>query len=203
MICLGLDLSSKPGWAVTEDSSRLIGHGTYFDIKKDIVDKPLYHRVPEYRLLDIADSVATAVKFLILEYNPDLIFIEQSNQGAGMSAMKGQEFIHGAVLDKLRCLGQENKTHYVYSSTWRSCCGQKMTKEQKQHNKMVKEGSAKGKIRSKHVAVQWANQKFELSLLMKDEDAADAIGIACGGFANWKRLQDVAASIPDLDKVFT
>lgn len=202
MKILGLDLSSKPGYALMEEG-RLINHGTLFNLKSKLTPSPAAVHLPDYALQDLAWLVASNIRGLLLDNQPDLIFIEQSNQGSGMSSMKGQEFIHFAVLDAIRKLSCDLKTHYVYSSSWRSACGIKMTKEQRAHNKLVKTKQARGKIRSKHLAVQWANEKFGLSLLMKDEDAADAIGIAYGGHEIWKRKGTTPDQKVSIDQAFT
>lgn len=198
MICLGLDLSTKPGYALIEDGVKLIKYGTMFDLQRKLEPNGLD---ADYDLMDRSLEVAREVVAFVRQHQVDLISIEQSNQGFGLVSMKSQEFIHFAVLQELRNAGYQDKVAYILSPTWQSLTFGKMTKEQKAHNKAVREGTARGKITKKHQAVQWANKTFGLSLLMKDEDTADAIGIAYGG---WKRHVDrLSTPKPDLDKIFT
>jgi hypothetical protein len=199
---LGLDLSSKPGYALL-DEGKLTHLGTLFKLKDTVSNSVESEHLPDFHLMAVAECVGLAVRQLLLEWQPDLVFIEQSNQGSGMSSMKGQEFIHFAVLQQIKANGYGLRVNYVYSSSWRSACGLKMTKEQRAHNKLVKAGAARGKIRPKHLAVQWANQTFGLSLLMKDEDAADAIGIAYGGYEIWKRKLSAGKDKTPVEQAFT
>lgn len=201
MKVLGLDLSSKPGWAVTEDAQKLIEYGTMFDIRENLTLTSAAKHLEDYKLLDIAEAVSLRIRSLILRTDPDLIYIEQSNQGKGLSAMKGQEFIHCSVLRIIREMGYQSRTYYIYAQSWRSLCGQKMTKEDRDHNKLVKTGQARSKIRTKHIAVRWANEKFGLKLRMKDEDQADAIGISVGGYRMHLKSKSVSCS-ENLEKAF-
>jgi hypothetical protein len=92
-----------------------------------------------------------------------------------------------------------HKIRYIDTSRWRNICGQHMSKEQRKHNKDVKDGKIRGKITAKHLAVLWCNSKYGLNLLMKDEDAADAISLA------WAWAEAETAIKPgrvDVDKVF-
>lgn len=186
MIVLGLDLSTKPGFAIIEDG-QLRSYGTKFDLQRKI--QPSVGFDPDYDLMDRALEIADALVCAFNLDEVDLISIEQSNQGSGLVAMKSQEFIHFAVLQRVRQAGHHAKVSYILSPTWQSLCGQRMTKEQRKHNKAVKAGLARGKIRKKHLSVQWANATFGLQLRMKDEDAADAIGIA---YAGWKRRVEMS-----------
>lgn len=198
MICLGLDLSTKPGFALIEDGVKLIKYGTMFELQRKLEPNGLD---ADYDLMDRSLEVAAQIVNFVKENHADLIVIEQSNQGRGLTSMKSQEFIHFAVLQKLREAGLQDKVSYIYGATWQSLSFGKMTKEQKDHNKMVRDGKARGRIKKKHQAVQWVNKTFGLKLLMKDEDTADAIGIAYGG---WKRhVSRPTTPEPDLDKLFT
>lgn len=199
MKVLGLDLSTKPGFAVLDEEA-LRSFGTMHDLKSKVERSPAWDHLPDYEFLDIASAVAVKVSKLILDVEPDLVVIEQTNLGRSRVRQKELEFIHSAVLQEIRRIGYQYKTLYLDSSQWRSLCGQKMTKEQRLHNKSVTAGQARGKIRGKHLAVAWCNEKFGLTLKMKDEDAADAISIAYGGLQHQK-----AVLVPkiNVDKMFS
>lgn len=198
MRVLGLDLSTKPGFAVMDDGSTLVAHGTAFLLAATVERSPAWDHVLDYMFIDVACRVAQKVAAWIHDFQPDMVAIEQTNQGRSRTTQKELEFIHFAVLQEIRRLGYQYKLTYIDSSRWRSLCEQKMTKEQRKHNKEVTEGKMRGKIRKKHLAVAWANQKFGLSLIMKDEDAADAIGIAYGA---WRQRQITNVGKIDVDKV--
>lgn len=185
-----------------EDGTRLISYGTMFGMKASVKRSPSWDHVPDYQFVDVADAIARKVGTIILEHSPDLIVIEQTNQGGGKQRVqqKELEFIHYAVLSRLREIGCQYKTMYINSSSWRSLCEQKLTKEQKAHNKLVKAKQARGKITPKHLAVAWANKMFGLSLLQKDEDSAEAISIAYGG---WKFHQRTLVGKINVDKIFS
>lgn len=183
-----------------DDGMNLVSHGTAFRLASIIPRTPAWDHLQDFMFQDLALAVARHVGQLITDHNPDLIAIEQTNQGRSRTTQKELEFIHFAVLAEARRLGVQYKITYIDSSGWRSLCEQKMTKAQKDHNKAVKAKTARGKIKGKHLAVAWANQKFGLKLLMKDEDAADAIGVAYGA---WKRAQQTRVGKIDVDALFS
>ena len=202
MKILALDLSTKPGYAVLDEVGNvinLITHGTNFNLKEALNDSGLPQ---DFRFLKNADEVANFVKELVTRFGPDQIWAEQTNAGSFRSAQKQLEFIHCRLLQALKELGAERKLHYVNTSDWRRTCGIRLTKEQKLHNKAVKRKTTTGripkflgKITNKHLAVMWANEKFGLKLLWKDEDAAEAACMA------WCALQSIEITNKITDKI--
>lgn len=210
MIVLGLDLSSKSGYAVIKDGD-LVCHGLLntdgLSIRGDL---------PEYHYIQKAKHIASLVKPLSCEFDPDLIIIEQTNLGSNRHDQKGLEFIHFAVLDEF--IGQEkiDRVHYVDTSSWRSYLKLKLTPEQKKHNAEVSKKKKKakdnglrvhnkkgeGKITWKHLSVNWVNDNYGLDFKVKDNDVADAICLAVFGYRkNTKIEKDTVDLEVDL-KVF-
>lgn len=118
---------------------------------------------------------------LLVEHNPDLIVIEQTNLGRSRTDQKQLEFIHYEVLRRIIDMERERQVRYVDTSRWRSVLQIKLSKEQRSHNRLVKAKAARGKVTSKHLAVAWANDEYDLQLLKKDHDIADAIALATFG----------------------
>ena len=106
-------------------------------------------------------------------------------------SQKALEFIHLATLVALRPL--DIPIVYISSSAWRSALGITMTKEDKKNNAKLskakklstdsgcpvdkKKVGVRGKIGKKHLAVRYINSVYNLDLLMKDNDIADAIAL--------------------------
>jgi Holliday junction resolvasome RuvABC endonuclease subunit len=190
MKIMGLDLSSKTGYAIISDG-KLESFGK---ITTDGVF--LTHEIQEYNYIYQARAIANRLLNLIKRANPDYIIIEQTNLGRSRDTQKGLEFVHYAVLDMLEILGLDTKIAYVDTSAWRRVLKLKLTKEQRAHNRKNAElrrkkrrGEAKaapkkgeGKITWKHLSVSWANEKFGLSLKLVDNDMADAIALAEYGY---------------------
>lgn len=150
-----------------------------------------------------AERVAKFMAELAVQNSPDYIYIEQINLGKSRDTQKFIDFIHCHVLQALEDAGYAQRVRYVDSSQWRSYCGLNMTKDQRDHNKDVSNGIITGKITKKHLAVWWANKKFNLNLKMKDNDAAEAIGIAHTGIN--RALQETQNTIKseDIDKALS
>ena len=204
-VILSLDLSTKPGWAVAEgagDEIRLLGYGTNFNLKEAISGES---ELPQdFRYLKNANRVADFVEELVLKWEPDEIWVEQTNAGAFRSSQKQLEFIHCRLLQKLNELGQEHRLRYADTSAWRRTCSIRLSKEQKLHNRAVKqkktEGRDKkirGRITSKHLAVEFVNKMFGLNLLIKDNDAADALAICVHALKTPKQQPQITADILD------
>lgn len=198
MKVLGLDMSTKVGFAIVDSETGLSAHGTH------ILDAstPLEYNVliPEYKQIYQATRIAEWISGFVKKHEPDLILIEQTNAGAFRSSQKQLEFIHYAVLSALKAINCEFKVQYIDTSAWRSILGIKLNKDQRDHNKAVKAKTAGGKVTPKHLAVQWVNQKYNLSLLLKDNDAADAICIATAGAQ--KHSQKIKTNL-DLKSAFS
>lgn len=169
MTYLGLDLSTKTGYAVLRDGKL----ETYGKIYAKESDQP----IPEYAMIERAKSVAAEVVKIVHEWSPSLICIEQTNLGRSRTTQKGLEFIHYAVLDSLSW-DFRDKVVYADTSAWRNALKIALTKDQRRHNKAVNARKARGRITPKHLAVAYVNQKYGLKLKLKDNDEADAICLA-------------------------
>jgi Holliday junction resolvasome RuvABC endonuclease subunit len=172
---LGLDISTKTGYAVIQDGV-LIKCGL-----KQVPPLDIVNLAEDFSILHRAKSMADLIELIVTEHRPDQILIEQTNLGRNRTDQKKLEFIHCMVLDKLTDLGVAHVVSYVDTSQWRSLLQIKLSKEQRAHNKAVKGGEARGKVTPKHLAVAWANDKYKLTLLKKDHDIADAIALATLG----------------------
>lgn len=176
MIVIGLDLSTKAGYAIVNN-----GNLADFGLIK-AKDKKVYS-IEDFNMILKSKDISDGVYKILASYLPDSVFVEQTNSGRFRSSQKQLEFIHFAFLNScIEELGIPDKIKYIDTSRWRSVVGIKLSKEQKKHNKLVKNKFAKGKITPKHLAVKWVNEKFNLNLKLKDNDIADAICIAYAGW---------------------
>jgi Holliday junction resolvasome RuvABC endonuclease subunit len=195
MIIIGLDLSFHSGYAVinaNENSTVLVEIG-------NILPKVEVHTdfLEDYRMMDKAISISKQAIELINKFKPDIIAIEQTNNGRNRTSQKGLEFIHYAVLSRIRDIQISNKVIYVDTSRWRSMLHIRLNKEQKKHNKDVKSGKIRGKITPKHLSVIWANQTFSLNLKLKDNDLSDALALSV---AAYNTVQSRIPSEIDIEK---
>lgn len=140
----------------------------------------------DYSYIERAEDVAQQCLEVVNSHNPDLVAIEQTNIGRNRISQKKLEFVHFAVLTALKSFS--SKVLYVDTATWRSSLKIATTKEDRKHNALVKKKKARGKITPKHRAVRWANNTYNLNLLLRDNDMADAIAVAT--FA-WKRYSNM------------
>jgi len=199
MKVLALDISTKAGWAYLEkdDADSIFG-----SIKLEFGSIKLDHPViafGEYPWsYDKASEAMAAMLFdLVLRFSPDVIVIEETNLGKSRWSQKVLEFIHKSLLIHLR--GVTAKVIYLSSSSWRQALGLTMTKEDKKNNAKLSKAKklatekgisvdkktlgVRGKINKKHLALRYVNDKFGLSLKVKDNDAADAICLAAAFLA--------------------
>ena len=171
MKILGLDVSSKTGFAILDDG-KLVDKGL---IKAAAVEYD--DREPDFGQLARAQAMADQLGKLIIKTAPDTIVIEQTNSGRFRTSQKGLEFTHCLILrwasDPDHFFAKRIK--YVDTSKWRAGLSIKLTKEQRTHNKKCSKKLARGKITPKHLAVAWCNATYNLDLLQKDHDIADAI----------------------------
>lgn len=174
MVILGLDISTKTGFAILKDGKL---------IQKGLLKVAATN---EYASLDInqlirAEAVASGIAKVILASKPDLICVEQTNGGKNRSSQKQLEFIHCLFLQWAVRNEVAGRVQYVDTSRWRSTLKVTLSKEDRQHNKLVKQKLARGKITTKHIAVRWVNKEYGLNLILKDNDIADAICLASYG----------------------
>lgn len=175
MKILGLDVSTKTGFAVLQDGV-LVSSGL---LKAEAVYQDKL--AEDFSILQRAEDMSSKLLDLVKQNKPNFIFIEQTNSGRFRTSQKQLEFIHCLLLSKLNTLGCADVVRYVDTSKWRSSLQIRLTKSQREHNKNVKNKKARGKITPKHLAVAWANDTFGLSLKKKDNDIADAICLAVFG----------------------
>jgi hypothetical protein len=60
-------------------------------------------------------------------------------------------------------------------SQWRKILEMRLSKDQKENNKLVSKGVKRGRVTKKHLSVNMTNTKFGLKLKLKDNDISDAI----------------------------
>jgi Holliday junction resolvasome RuvABC endonuclease subunit len=179
MTVIGLDLSTKAGFCVLIDG-KLIKYGVIKAIKCN------QYFIEDFNMVKKAKIISSEIYKIMVNYRPDFIFIEQTNSGRFRSSQKQLEFIHYAVIDSL--INEWGIPHdcknivYLDSSRWRSDLKIRLSKDQKKHNKLVKNKFARGKITSKHLSVKWVNENFNLKLKLKDNDIADSICVGYSGY---------------------
>jgi Holliday junction resolvasome RuvABC endonuclease subunit len=174
---LGLDISTKTGYAVFDDK-KLVAQSVFM---AGPASKYIGPDLESYKFIYIARSIASVIKNIIEKYNPNFIYIEQTNNGRNRTTQKLLEFIHFATLAGLEDTVYGSKIRYIDTSAWRKTLGIKLSKEDRINNKAVKKKERRGKITSKHLSVRWVNSTFNLNLKLKDNDIADAICIAYSG----------------------
>lgn len=197
MRILGLDMSTKTGYAVL-DNGTLVDKGLITADSKP-TDGFLKGLVEDYTFLSDAHWISTRIAKLI--GGIDYIYIEQTNIGKNRTSQKQLEFVHCMVLNNLRKLSVADRVRYVDTSAWRSELKVRMTKDDTKHNKLVKAKKIRGKITTKHLAVRWANETYGLDLLLKDNDIADAIAVATYGNI-YENKPTPSVSEQDVEKIF-
>lgn len=137
MKVLALDLSSKPGIAFFKNGE-LIDTNT-FSCK--VVGKYSSSTYP-FNYIDMAETIAKKIAYIVLSLTPDYIVIEETNKGRNRYSQKQLEFIHCAVGISLRDL-IDNDTklniRYIDVSAWRKILGISLNKDQRKNNKFVKD----------------------------------------------------------------
>jgi hypothetical protein len=173
---LGLDISSKTGWAILDDK-KLVDYGL-LKVEHDIFKfKPDPTKSPEYpkNVMDLAFNMSRMIWDVILKTQPDLIVIEHLVKGRNRTSQRLLEWIHKDVFSLL--LDSKFNWKYVDPSEWRKLIDLRLNKEQRKNNQDVSKGKKKGRVTKKHLSVIFANTTFGLKLLKKDNDISDAIGL--------------------------
>jgi hypothetical protein len=184
---LALDLSTNTGWAVIDASSgspAVVDKGNVTNKVKTVVGKY------PYNYIDNANIIADAVLVLAADHQPSAIVIEETNKGKSRYTQKTLEFIHFAVLSRLRAKFGD-QVFYVNTSNWRKSLNVQLSAADKKANQKLSRAKAKakkdgikldkkalgikGRITKKHLAVRVANSTFNLKLVQKDNDIAEAI----------------------------
>lgn len=183
-------MSTKTGYAV-------IKNGKLYDFGL-LRSKSQTHAVDSIAMVMRAKTMANLIKEKCDQIKPDKIYVEQTNAGRFRMSQKELEFIHFAFLDAvMKDYGE--RVVYVDTSGWRSELQIKLNKNQRLHNKKVRQRQARGKITTKHLSVWWVNQRYGLKLKIKDNDVADAICVATYGQVTSHKKQ---LKISNLEEAF-
>lgn len=183
MKVVGLDLSNSSGYSVL-DNSVLIDYG----VLKSPASPEKNGTVEDFSFIIRAKTMAKKIMEVLDNHSYDFIYIEQTNKGRNRTTQKQLEFIHYAILHELKLKGKDNIVRYVDTSAWRSLLGIRLSKDDSAKNKLVKKKQLRGKITMKHIAIRWANSTYNLNLIVKDNDIADAIAVATYGFKHETKL---------------
>lgn len=189
---LGIDLSSKTGWAVAVSVDKECQLEAYGQIPK--IDCPEEEPFPG-SYVTWAYEIFSRIEELIEIYQPDVLVIEQTTAGSkNAMSQKILEFSHFLLAKYIQETGIKNT--YLLTGEWRKEVGSYMNELEKKHNKAVKDykkknksniaydinGKRIGKITKKHVTIRLMNEVFKdylkSPLKKKDEDSADAMGLA-------------------------
>jgi hypothetical protein len=177
---LALDASTKTGWALFVDG-QYVQSGALpqvkvvnFNVNTDPELSPEY----PYNVVDAAAAVAAAVEGLLSEHRPTFVVVENTNRGRNRHTQRILEFLHLELLKMLRA--RQLPMAYMDSSDWRKLVEMRLSPADKINNRQVSAGKKRGRIKSKHLAVRLANERFGLALKLKDNDQADAclLGLA-------------------------
>lgn len=172
MKILCLDISTKTGFAFF-NNDELQDYGV-FTFKEGSIDYLKFSGESIDNALKLIEQAASRLIRLCQEKSPDVVVIEQTNLGRARFSQKIIEWIHCAFLMKFK----ENYSTfptYLDSSYWRKKVNLRMSKEDKRHNKMIKETKGRGKLTRKHLAVRMVNEMFNKEFKVKDNDICDAI----------------------------
>ena len=180
MRILSLDISTKTGYAVFEDGKYKSSGALPKVFVKDFNVNKEPQKSSEYpwNIIDAADEVAKSILALYSDVKPDVMVLEDTNKGRNRATQRCLEWLHYSILKILRPFGKPIK--YMDSSEWRKIVGLKLNQEQRKNNKDVSAGKKRGKVNKKHLSVLMTNEKFGLTLLLKDNDQSDAclLGLA-------------------------
>lgn len=191
MKILALDISSQStGWAHlygeagAESVPALARYGTLHNVGPA---KAYAQGEYPWSYVAAAQSMALQIRHLLDEELPDVVVIEETNQGKNRYTQKILEFIHLATLEHLAGLPTRPRVTYVSTSEWRRVLGLYMSKEDRKKNATLRKGLSnglskkeigiRGKVTSKHVTLRWVNEVFGLALRPTDNDIADAIAV--------------------------
>lgn len=195
---LALDISTKTGFAVVDidgNKFNLIVAGTL-----EKISEPSMPKYP-VNYLHWARACFVHMKQLVEAYNPDEFVIEETAKGSKNNmSQKIVEFIHHELalfFEQTDKSGKNYPRTYFLTEEWRRICGCVMNDSEKKQNAEVRKQKKKGKtvckneegkriglIGKKHVNVRRANEVYNLELILKDEDRADALLLAYAHFLN-------------------
>lgn len=199
MNVLGLDLSTKPGFALITDK-KLMFYGTLDNTELFKKAKKSYNYPESY--LKATDQIVYNIYELIESLIPnygiiDVVVIEETTGSHNNYSQKILEFIHYSLCKLL--LENQFKIVYIRDGVWKKMMGAHMTKDEKNNNAKIsrlkrelgvkivrkdKKGNKLRKVSKKDAYIRAANSMFNLSLKRKDEDQAAAILLARCYFDN-------------------
>jgi hypothetical protein len=185
---LALDLSSKTGYASlvsSDDGLVLEDYGTVPQIHV-----PTDSSYPS-SYVNWAYKIFEKISELIDRFAPDVLVIEETCGGSKNAfSQKILEYSHFLLARFIRDTGI--RSIYIMTGQWRSELTCRLSKEEKEHNKEVrnykkrnktsiaynKDGKRTGQIGKKHVSIRVASDIFKgqlrAPLKRKDEDQAEA-----------------------------
>lgn len=186
---LAIDMSTKTGYAVldVEDGQfTLIEANTLPKESEPEGDYPINY-------LDWSDKSFNHIEKIVERFQPDEYVIEETAKGSKNNmSQKIVEFLHFELALHFR--DTDNNTsprRYYLTEEWRRIVGCRMNDQEKKQNAEVrkqrkkgikvckdKDGKRIGLIGKKHVNVRRANEVYDLELILKDEDRADALLLA-------------------------
>lgn len=146
-----------------------------------------------WNYLEAAHETAAKLLELVIELNPDVVVIEETNSAKARYTQKTLEFCHALLLQLLQVWAAQGGKSVVYLNTsdWRRTLKVQLSPEDKKQNAKLSKAKRhaiatgekldrkalgiRGKVNRKHVAVRVANERFGLSLKQRDNDIADAL----------------------------
>jgi len=192
MKIVALDLSTNTGVAVLNNGKVVSFETVRRKIEHYVHEIRTYEDYPPeypFNFLDAANDLAEKLMAIVATHKPDLVVIEEVNKARARFSQKALEYIHFAVITKLRADGIKPK--FLTQRCWRDKVGAYASKEDKYLNakigrekrktgkKQAKiDGKVVGRRTTKHFSVREANRIFGLELILKDNDAADALCLA-------------------------
>jgi Holliday junction resolvasome RuvABC endonuclease subunit len=198
---LALDVSSKTGYSLFEIADNVPVLTKYGVLQKTDLPKDVPY--PE-DYLQWAANTWREVESLIARFKPHQIAIEETAIKTTGSNAYSQKFLDWCHYHLATLLAEAVPPYaYTYYKTdeWRAIIGcNRMTDEDKRHNKLYRDlkkskkgglikhpttGKVISLVNKKALNIRKVNEVFGLSLIKKDEDIADAIGL---GYAHCLRL---------------
>lgn len=176
MIIIGLDLStSSTGYCVFEVKGRkktLLKHG----IVKPKVKGISKHKYPIKTYLNMVD-VASKLKDIIAEWEPEKVYIEEVNRGINRIGQKGLDGLHWMVIHYCIMIDPDflKKIHYVDSNGktgWRTILGISI-----KDYKHLKGTSLRWKVAAQDFVNKKYKKEFDVLTHPSDADMIDSIAM--------------------------
>jgi hypothetical protein len=174
MRVLALDASTKSGWAIFSDG-KLTESGQLeqvsvenFNVNDDPNKQPIY----PHNILEAAEKIGRRLQWFVKDNAPDIIVVENTVRGKNRHTQRLLEWIHLEIVRRLRNVAP---IVYMDPSEWRAIVEMRLSKDDKKNNRDVSKGKKRGRIGKKHLSVRMVNERFQMSLKLKDNDRADAI----------------------------